>query len=81
MSEIGETFKTLHKIRQERKWENHAKSLNILKEKNIRHKILSDTHIRIEDSYDFWPTTGLFINRKTKQRGRGIFNLLMELNL
>lgn len=79
MSEISEIFKALKINKQEKKLDNHTKSINILKEKNIPYKMLSSTHIRIEDSFDFWPTTGLFINIKTKKRGRGIFKLLKEI--
>ena len=32
-------------------------------------------HLIVEGKFDFWPSTGLFINRTTKERGRGIFNL------
>ena len=28
---------------------------------------------------DFWPSTGLFINLKTKRRGRGVFNIIKAI--
>lgn len=39
---------------------------------------LSDTHLRIK-LFDFWPTTGLYKNRVTGERGQGVDYLLKEL--
>jgi hypothetical protein len=36
-------------------------------------------HLVVDCNIDFWPSTGLFINRKTKKKGRGISNLLKLL--
>lgn len=30
--------------------------------------------------FDFYPSTGLFRNRKTNKKGRGIFNLIKLIN-
>lgn len=59
----------------EKKSNNLNQSIQIIENKNIQYKKLSDTHYRVAD-YDFYPTTGLFINITTKKRGRGVFNLI-----
>lgn len=37
-------------------------------------------HLVIGD-FDFWPSTGLFKNRKTGKKGRGVFNLIKVLGV
>lgn len=72
---IGETTEE----RRERvgKYIDFAK--NKFKENNINYENYSEVHFCVEKDFDYWPTTGKFINRKTKKSGRGIFNLLKEL--
>lgn len=38
-------------------------------------------HLIVLDRWDYWPGTGLWIDRKTKARGRGIRPLLVALSL
>lgn len=78
MSELGEMYRALREDSQFRKTCNHDKSLAILKEKGYNPKKLSPTHYRVQD-WDYWPSTGLFINIETKKRGRGVFGLLKLL--
>lgn len=59
----------------EKKQNNLNQSIQIIENKNIEYKKLSDTHYRVKN-YDFYPTTGLYINITTKKRGRGVFNLI-----
>lgn len=63
---------------QERRWSNRDKSLEILKLNKIDFRCLSEStgHYRVKGIWDFWPTTGKFYNSKTKQKGRGVFNLI-----
>lgn len=67
--------------KKEKKWQNEKQSLDILRQRGIPFKILSEAsaHYRVGD-YDFWPTTGKFINQRTQEKGRGVFNLLKRLN-
>jgi hypothetical protein len=37
-------------------------------------------HLVLED-YDFWPATGLFISKATKQKGRGVKKLVKKIIL
>ena len=77
MSELGELFSLLREENKNKRLINKNSTLALLDERKISYKRLSDTHFLIEN-YNFWPSTGLYIHRKTKKRGRGIFNLLKE---
>ena len=79
MSELGEIFGEWKKEKQEKKRSNATGSLAILDENKITYKRLSLDHFRVGE-FDFWPSTGLFIHLKTKWRGRGVFNLIRQLN-
>ena len=61
---------------QEKRWSNDKWSIDFLKSKGVEVQVLnaSVSHYRIGD-YDFWATTGKFINRKTNKAGRGVRNL------
>ena len=49
----------------------------LLNEKNIPFEERQEgIHFIVDHLFDFWPTTGKFINRETKKHGRGVFNLL-----
>lgn len=79
MSELGETFKMWGEHNKKKKAKNKANSLEILKSLNVEFKFLSEDHLRVGE-YDFWPSTGLFIHRKTKIRGRGVRNLIKKVS-
>jgi hypothetical protein len=78
--DVGSTeyWRDIRAAGQKKRAENLQKSLAILKEHGIEFKTLSEIHLRIGD-FDYWPSTGLFINLKTKRRGRGVFNLIRKL--
>lgn len=65
---------------QKKRARNHQQSLGILKKNGIYFEVLNESgaHYRVGE-FDFWPTTGKFINRKTKKDGRGVFNLIKEI--
>ena len=75
--EEGEIWEKIKEDSKKKRWSNKEKSLAILKEKGIKVLELNkeQAHYRIE-GFDFWPTTGKFYNQKTKQKGRGVFNLI-----
>ncbi|CAB4149906.1 hypothetical protein UFOVP558_47 [uncultured Caudovirales phage] len=79
MSELGETFAAWREHKKEKKKSNLHKSLFILDQAGIPYRMLSDTHYRVGE-WDFWPSTGLFINTRTKKRARGVFNLIKKFN-
>ncbi len=78
MSDIGEIFSFLKEENKKKKVLNHKNSIKILEGKGIYFTKLSEYHYRVGE-YDFWPSTGKFLNRKTGTTGRGVFNLLKKL--
>lgn len=68
------------KERAEKKRQNVISSLALLDHKGIEYKTLSEgtRHYRVGD-WDFWPSTGKFYNQKTKEKGRGVRNLIKKL--
>lgn len=78
MSEIGDDFKALREFNKEKKANNFESSVQKLVGEGIPFQQLSNTHLRIGE-FDFWPSTGLFIHRKTGKRGRGVFNLIKRV--
>ena len=69
---IGET----NQERRNRLDANEEFSLSELDKKEIKYKKLGDFHFLIDDIFDYWPRTGLFIQRGTGKRGRGFKNLI-----
>ena len=63
---------------QKRRRQNYIKSKTILNERSIQYIEKTNWHFIIWD-FDIWLTTWLFIHRKTKKRGRWIFNLLKKI--
>jgi len=77
MSEDAEIWKQIKEDGQKKRWKNHENSIAILFERGIEFRELNQAtaHYRVGE-FDFWPTTGKFYNQKTKQKGRGVFNLI-----
>lgn len=68
--------------RKEKKKSNMEFSTELLLENHIDFTAHNGgIHLIVENQFDFWPSTGKFINRKTKKSGRGVQNLLHLLNL
>lgn len=78
MSDDSDIWKDMRKEGQLRKKLNLERSLKILHKEGIEFSMLTDYQVRIGD-YDFWPSTGLFLNRVTQKKGRGVFTLLKIL--
>jgi len=66
---------------KKRKKSNLEKSTQILIDKGIDFKSKNNGVHLIVGEYNFWPSTGLFIHRRTDNPGRGIYNLLRELGV
>lgn len=80
MSEISETYSALRNYRSIKRYQNKTSSTEIL----IKHEIPfvsknNGVHLIVSNRYDYWPSTGLYINRKTGKRKRGVFNLIKEI--
>lgn len=78
MSELGDLYRDWKKEKQAKKSLNSISSEDILIQRKVPFKKFTADHFRVGD-FDFWPATGLFINIKTKKRGRGVFNLIKEI--
>lgn len=87
MGEIGEYWRDMKEARREKRAEFEA-SVGMPTEKFYAQQVsdagfkivqLSEHHYRVGD-FDFWPSTGKFMNRKTKRLGRGVSRLLALLS-
>ena len=81
MSDIGEIFKEYAKERRERKERNLTCSIAILEKNEVPFVSHSAHHLLVRGHVDYWPSTGLWIDRRTKRRGRGVMNLLRFFEL
>ena len=80
MSETSELYEAMRAESQWRRHNNLQSSTEILKSKQIPFETKNNgVHLIVADRYDFWPSTGLYIDRENQKRGRGVFNLIMEL--
>jgi hypothetical protein len=79
MSEQCEIFHALNEYRQQRRRDNTIASTKILNDRGITFISKNNGAHLIVGRYNFWPSTGLFADRKTNQRGRGVFNLIKKI--
>jgi hypothetical protein len=78
VSDLGELFDDYKKERSDKKMCNAIGSEEILNNNGVVYKRYTDFHFMV-DEYNFYPSTGLYIHKKTNRRGRGIFNLLKAI--
>lgn len=76
MSELGEIFRTMRKYKKDKRKKNTNSSTLLLQSFGISFISKNNGAHLIIGNYDFWPSTGLFIHRKTQMKGRGIFRLV-----
>lgn len=78
--EVYTHFKERRDAQKAKRALNRASSPELLKSKGIPFEVHNDgAHIRINldpGFVDFWPGTGLWIDRGTGKRGRGVFHLI-----
>lgn len=79
MSELGDTFRAWKEYKTEKKENNLSHSIDLLNRRGISFKEFTPYHYKVVDLYEYWPTTGLFINTKTKEKGRGIRKLIKQI--
>ncbi len=66
--------------KNERRQNNTKMSTRLLRDKGIPFESFNDgAHLFVAELFDFWPSTGLYINRKTLKRKRGVFTLIKEI--
>lgn len=70
MSDIGETFKAYREERHNKKAQNIVSSLAWLHRESISYVVLNmgNHHCLVNDTIDFWPSTG-----KWKERGSAVY--------
>lgn len=73
MGDMGDLFNDLRDHKKQKKRKNLDYAENVLQ--GYEHRQVDEYLFNIGD-FDFWPSTGLFKNRVTKKKGRGINNLL-----
>ena len=82
MSDTGEMYSDLKKHNKAKKRVNLEASTKMLEDAGIPFiKKNGGVHLIVGDgAFDFWPSTGLFINRANQKQGRGVKNLLKALS-
>lgn len=80
MSEVAEMWADLAKHSQEKRANNRQSSAQLLKARGIAFESKNaDAHLIVTAGstlVDFWPGTGLWIERKGTGKGRGVMRLL-----
>ena len=81
MSEMGETFEGWREMKQKKRASNRETSIQLLIAKGVNIQAIKniDAHVIVNHNgraVDFWPGTGLWIDRATKRKGRGVRNLI-----
>ena len=77
MSEQCEIYNLQKAYAQEKRAANTIYSTNLIKHLGLNYESKNfGAHIIIKNRWDFWPSTGLFIDRKSKKKGRGVRNLI-----
>jgi hypothetical protein len=75
--DMGEIFRWWNKEKQANRERNRESSSKILDEYKIPYVSKNGgAHLIVMDRIDFWPGTGLWMDRPTKTRRRGVFRLV-----
>lgn len=78
MGEMGDLWRQHNKERKEKRWDNLDRSLSLLRKVNVKFKSFDTQglHLLIDERIDFWPTTGRWVVRNSKDKGRGVQQLI-----
>ena len=80
MGDMGEFWNDVNVERKAKRASNLDYSTELLKENKINFISKNNgVHLIVENKYDFYPSTGLFINRENKKKKRGVKNLIKEI--
>jgi hypothetical protein len=79
MSEQTDIFNALGQIGRSKRQSNTKTSRDLLVRNGFKFESFNNGVMIRLCGYDFYPSTGLFLNRKTKTKGRGVFNLMRIL--
>lgn len=79
-SELGEIFDGMREASRQKKRSNLESSTQILRDHGVLFESKNaDIHLIVKHGgkvVDYWPSTGLWIDRKSKHERRGVFPLL-----
>ena len=80
MSDLGETFQALREMSQQKRAVNRKESVKLLTKRGIAFVVKNNgAHLIVKGrraDIDFWPGTGLWIERDTGTTGRGVQKLI-----
>lgn len=80
MSDMGDDFKAMRLQSQKKRRRNNVSSTELLTRAGIEFVTYNlGEHLVVLEIVDFWPSTGLWIFRESKKKGRGVFSLIKEL--
>lgn len=76
----GDLWRDVREESQQRRGRNRAHGEHLLRHRGVPFVSHSNgVHLVVAERFDYWPGTGLWIERSTGKRGRGIRNLLSEV--
>jgi hypothetical protein len=74
---MGEFWNDVRAYRQAKRAANLDSSTDILGRSGIPYVSKNNgVHLIVANKWDYWPSTGLFIERGTGRKGRGVRNLM-----
>lgn len=77
MSESSDDWKAWREDSQKRRGENRLNSPLILNAEGIGFVSHNhEAHLVVQERWDFWPGTGLWYDRQTRRKGRGVRRLI-----
>lgn len=85
MGDVGETFRAFKEIRKaelkEQKEARHKEAMELLVKNEVQFNTVGPFYLLVEGRIDYWPTTGRFIDRKTKRKAFGVRELLRHIGI
>lgn len=81
MGDMGDTFNAMKEASQEKRAMNRSYSPAMLRDFGIAFESKNGgAHLVVNGRIDFWPGTGLWIDRGTGAKRRGVRNLIAHIN-
>jgi hypothetical protein len=80
VSDIGDDFKYMRELSQKKRASNREHSADILAAADIPYVSKNGgAHLIVADRFDFWPGTGLWMERGKPQKHRGVAKLIARI--
>jgi len=85
MGDMGEVFREMTRYKKAKRKSNTCSSTKVLQDQGVDFESKNNgAHLivrRLDKVIDFWPSTGIWIDRATKTKKRGVFELLKYLKV